>query len=138
MFSRSFSYWLSVRNFYINLLLGDSLTERAKAKGCSSYPLGGKGAAALGRRGKCGLSQGNRLWLLNYELNWQQAMARRLHGNYSAARLARLPPAFASCASSVPATLLCLLLGVKNYFSRFFPRLFTAFLRLSDSVLMAF
>lgn len=31
--SRSFSYWLSVRNFYINLLLGDSLTERAKAKG---------------------------------------------------------------------------------------------------------
>lgn len=136
MFSRSFSYWLSVRNFYINLLLGDSLTERAKAKGCSSYPLGGKGAAALGRRGKCGLSQGNRLWLLNYELNWQQAMARRLHGNYSAARLARLP--------LLPVPPLCLLpscassWALKIIFHVFFHVYSRFFLRLSDSVLMAF
>lgn len=52
VFSRSFSYWLSVRNFYINLLLGDSFTERAKAKGCSSYPLGGKGGGSTESQGQ--------------------------------------------------------------------------------------
>lgn len=138
MFSRSFSYWLSVRNFYINLLLGDSLTERAKAKGCSSYPLGEKGAAVQGRRGKCGLSQGNRLWLLNYELNWQQASAaasrQLLRGQ--ACQVASLP--------LLPVPPLCLVhssvssWALKIIFHVFFHVYSRLFLRLSDSVLMAF
>lgn len=67
--SRFFSYWLSVRNFYINLLL---VTTRAKAKGCSSRSRQGdcEGWWAV----ECGLCQGNRLWLLNYELNWRQQL----------------------------------------------------------------
>lgn len=90
--------------------------------------LPGEGKEAVqGRRGKCGLSQGNRLWLLNYELNWQRAMAaaRRQLPPGLACQVASLPLLPVPPLSLLPHPLRHLL-GVKNYFSRFFTA-FSAF-----------
>lgn len=132
--SRFFSYWLSVRNFYINLLL---VTTRAKAKGCSRRSR--QGDCEGWWAAECGLCQGNRLWLLNYELNWRQQLLEPATPGYC------LRCAFLSL--SLPYLSLSLSFCLKaqqkrwNYFSRFFhvySRFFLPVLRLSDSVLMAF
>lgn len=129
-YSCSFSYWLSVRNFYINLLLVTRCAERAKARRGVTAGRTVCGCGAV----ECGLCQGDRLWLLNYELNWRQQLLGPASPGSS---FARCPPPVT--APSVPPQ--CVAKALKLFFtsfSRLFTALFLPVLRLSDSVLMAF
>lgn len=132
--SRFFSYWLSVRNFYINLLL---VTTRAKAKGCSRRSRQGdcEGWWAV----ECGLCQGNRLWLLNYELNWRQQLLEPATPGYCLrCAFLSLSLPYLSLALFLPQSIAKALKLFFTFFSTFIHVFFLPVLRLSDSVLMAF